>query len=74
MLFRSIEQDADVVLFLHREELYRPNDLDLRGKAELIIAKNRNGATGVVPLVWNGPTTTFAAAAHAGTVQVYDFE
>lgn len=44
----AIEQDADMVLLLHRPEYYDPNDQP--GVAEVIIAKNRNGATGTVPL------------------------
>lgn len=52
----AIEQDADVVTFLHREEVYRPNDIRLRGKAEVIIAKNRQGRRGVIiPMTFNGP-------------------
>ena len=46
----AIEQDADVVMFIHRPELYDPKDRP--GEAELIVAKNRNGATGVAQLVW----------------------
>ena len=46
----SLEQDADIVMFLYREEYYDQDDDDNRGKAELIIAKNRNGATGSVYL------------------------
>ena len=44
----AIEQDADMVILLHREEYYRPADLALKGQAELIIAKQRNGPTGTV--------------------------
>jgi replicative DNA helicase len=47
----SIEQDADVVLFLYRDELYNPESSD-RGKAEVIVAKHRNGPTGVTPLAF----------------------
>lgn len=55
----QIEQDADVVGFIFREEVYRPDDPDLQGKAELIIAKQRNGATGVVHLAFIGRITRF---------------
>ncbi len=49
----SIEQDADVVMFIHREDYYNPNLAeDKKGKAELIIAKNRNGETGKVEVAW----------------------
>jgi replicative DNA helicase len=44
----SIEQDADVVCFIHREEYYDRENEDLKGKAEIIIAKQRNGPTGSV--------------------------
>ncbi|MDK1031016.1 MAG: replicative DNA helicase [Planctomycetia bacterium] len=48
----AIEQDADVVLLLHREEYYKPDDPNLKGKAKLIIAKQRNGPTGDINLSW----------------------
>ena len=41
----SIEQDADVVAFIHREEYYDRENEDLKGKAEIIVAKQRNGPT-----------------------------
>lgn len=44
----AIEQDADVVLMLYREEYYRPEKAEAKGKAEVIVAKNRNGRTGTV--------------------------
>ncbi|QDU37108.1 Replicative DNA helicase [Maioricimonas rarisocia] len=46
----AIEQDADIVMFLHRPEAYDPEDRP--GEADLIIAKNRSGPIGNVPLVW----------------------
>ncbi|HUT58379.1 MAG TPA: replicative DNA helicase [Phycisphaerae bacterium] len=55
----DIEFDADVVMLLHRPEVYRPADKDLCGKAELIVEKNRNGPTGVFDLLWDAELTTF---------------
>jgi len=61
----SIEQDADVVMMLHREEYYHKDpqwadeNPDKVGLAELIIAKQRNGPTGIVPLHFHGDTTRF---------------
>lgn len=48
----ALEQDADVVAFVHRSEVYHPDREDLRGQADLILGKQRNGATGSVPLVF----------------------
>jgi replicative DNA helicase len=55
----AIEQDADVVLFLFREEIYKKDDPDLKGKAELIIGKQRNGPTGSVDLHFIREFTSF---------------
>jgi replicative DNA helicase len=55
----AIEQDADQVAFIHRPELYTPEDLTVRGLAEIIIAKHRQGETGSVSLTWRGATTSF---------------
>jgi hypothetical protein len=62
----SLEQDADVVMMLHREEYYYQADPDWSlnhpdkvGVAELIIAKQRNGPTGLVRLTWASEITRF---------------
>lgn len=55
----SIEQDADVVMFIYRDEYYNP-DTEKKGIAEIIVAKQRNGSTGPVELVWLGQYTKFA--------------
>ncbi|HET6933196.1 MAG TPA: replicative DNA helicase [Candidatus Angelobacter sp.] len=55
----AIEQDADVVGFIFREEVYKQDDPDLEGKAELIIAKQRNGPTGTVRLAFIKRSTRF---------------
>jgi replicative DNA helicase len=60
----SIEQDADVVAFIHREEYYNREDEDLKGKAEIIIAKQRNGPTGVVHMAYIADYTRFENLAH----------
>lgn len=58
----SLEQDADVVMFLYRDEVYNRESPD-KGSAEVIIAKHRSGPTGVVRLVFNGAYTRFDNAA-----------
>ncbi len=59
----AIEQDADIVMFVHRPEYYKiyqdENNLDLRGKAEIIVAKHRKGATDIVTLAFKGQFTRF---------------
>lgn len=55
----AIEQDADMVAFVYRDEVYHQEDPDNHGLAELIVAKHRNGETGTVHLVFLGETTTF---------------
>jgi replicative DNA helicase len=54
----AIEQDADVVLFLYRDEYYHPEG-ENKGVAEAIIGKQRNGPTGTVLLTWLGQYTRF---------------
>jgi replicative DNA helicase len=57
----AIEQDADLVLFLHREEYYNREDSSLAGKGELIIAKARNGPLGTVHLNYDARTCKFSS-------------
>jgi replicative DNA helicase len=54
----AIEQDADVVMFLYRDEYYHP-DTEKKNIGEVIIAKQRNGPTGTIELVWLGQFTKF---------------
>ncbi len=54
----SLEQDADVVMFIYRDEYYRP-DTEKRGVAEIIVAKQRNGPTGLVELAFLKEFTRF---------------
>jgi replicative DNA helicase len=56
----SIEQDADVVMFIFREEIYKQDDPALKGKAEIIIAKQRNGPVGRFDLAFLHNSTRFA--------------
>jgi replicative DNA helicase len=55
----SIEQDADVVAFIHREEYYDRENEDVKGKAEIIVAKQRNGPTGSIDLAYIADYTRF---------------
>lgn len=55
----SLEQDADIVMFLYRDEYYNRDDPENKNLAELIIAKNRNGATATVPLLFRRELTCF---------------
>ncbi len=62
----AIEQDADVVMFIHREEYYMTNDDErerVKGEADLLIKKQRNGPTGDVKLTWLHDFTRFSNAA-----------
>ena len=55
----AIEQDADIVTFLYRDDYYNP-DTERKNIAEVIVAKHRAGSTGTVELLWLGNYTKFA--------------
>jgi replicative DNA helicase len=59
----SIEQDADLVMFIYRDEYYNPES-ERRGEAEIIIAKQRNGPTGTVDLLYQSSITRFLNKVH----------
>ena len=65
----SIEQDADVVAFIFREEVYKKDDPDLEGLAELIVAKQRNGPTGSIKLAFKHASTRFENLASEEYIQ-----
>lgn len=58
----AIEQDADMVMFLYRPWLYNKDDEDIRAKAEIIIAKQRHGPTGTIPVIFLDRFTRFEDA------------
>jgi len=58
IVHNSIEQDADIVMFIYREELYEP-DTEKKGIAEIHVAKHRNGPTDIVRLLFQKETTRF---------------
>jgi replicative DNA helicase len=62
----AIEQDADVVALIYRDEIYNPEDSPDKGVAEINIAKQRNGPTGVVRLAFRGEFTRFENLAESG--------
>jgi replicative DNA helicase len=63
----AIEQDADVILFIYRDEVYFPDRAEARGRAEIIIGKQRNGPIGKVELTFLGQHTRFANFADPGS-------
>ena len=54
----AIEQDADVVLFLHREDYYAEDNAK-PGRSSIIIAKQRSGPTGTIDVIWRGEQTKY---------------
>ena len=61
----SIEQDADLVAFVYRDEYYNGEESDQQGLAEVIVAKHRNGPTDTVKLSWLRRYAKFADLAAA---------
>jgi replicative DNA helicase len=55
----AIEQDADVIMFIYRDEVYNPDNPECQGRAEILIRKQRNGPIGMVPLTFLGQYTRF---------------
>jgi len=62
----SIEQDADLVMFIFREEVYKQDDPELQGRAEIIISKQRNGPIGRVKMAFLKHCTRFESLAEGG--------
>jgi len=73
----AIEQDADVVMFIHREEYYQTTDEDrerVKGQADLMIKKQRNGPTGDVKLTWLNDFTRFENWQHTPYDEFTEFD
>ena len=66
----AIEQDADLIVFIYRDEVYN-GETGEKGKAEIIIGKHRNGSTGTVHLAFQGPWLRFVNLAPESAYQ-YD--
>ncbi|MBR4543712.1 MAG: replicative DNA helicase [Lachnospiraceae bacterium] len=60
----AIEQDADLVMFIYRDEVYNPGGEDNKGVAEILIKKQRSGSTGTVRLYWMAELTQFKNLTH----------
>lgn len=59
VVHNSIEQDADIVMFIYRDEYYNPETTERPNIAEIVVTKHRNGPTGTVDLFWHGKLATF---------------
>ena len=64
----SIEQDADLIVFIYRDEVYNPETSE-KGKAEIIVGKHRNGSTGMIQLAFQGPWLRFVNLAPESAYQ-----
>ena len=62
----AIEQDADLIMFVYRDEVYFPDKPEAKGVAEIIVGKQRNGPVGKVDLTFLGQFTRFENLAHGG--------
>jgi len=69
----SIEQDADLVMFIFREEVYKQDDPELQGKAEIIIAKQRNGPIGKVRMAFLKIAPDLSRSPRAGWARTSNF-
>ena len=67
----AIEQDADIIMFIYRDEYYNQETTTRPGEADVIIAKQRNGSTGTVPLSFQGEYTPFSNLARPGMGEDY---
>lgn len=67
----AIEQDADIIMFIYRDEYYNKETTTRPGEADVIVAKQRNGSTGTVPLSFQGEFTLFGNLAKPGAGEGY---
>lgn len=70
----AAEQDADTILFIYRPEMYQPDSADVRGLAEIVIGKQRNGPTGAVWMRWFGHCTRFDTLASHSYPEREDYD
>jgi replicative DNA helicase len=59
VVHNSIEQDADIVMFIYRDDYYNPDSSERPNIAEINVAKHRNGPTATIDLYWHGQLATF---------------
>lgn len=67
----AIEQDADVVMFIYRDEYYHPENEEAHNIAEIIVSKQRNGPVGTIKLRYDGPYTRFSNLLQNGSAAPY---